>query len=189
MKHPYAPHLALAHTYWKKHLLPTDFAIDMTCGNGHDTLVLHQLLPEGEVFAFDIQPSALQNTEERLQAHRGGCKVRLFLHSHANWDEAHPLPQAPRLIVYNLGYLPGSDKTVTTQTASTLQSLAKAIAALSIDGALSITCYPGHLIGKQEEKAVLDWASELPSAKWEVCLHRWINRVDAPSLRWVGRKL
>jgi ubiquinone/menaquinone biosynthesis C-methylase UbiE len=97
------PHLLLARDYWKNHLKTDDFAIDATCGNGHDTLYLSGLLPDGLVYGIDIQESALEKTREIL----GDAKnVRLFCQSHA---EPIPIPKPPRLIVYNLGYLPGGD--------------------------------------------------------------------------------
>ena len=39
---------------------------DFTMGNGHDTLYLASLVPEGKVYAFDIQPEALKNNRARL---------------------------------------------------------------------------------------------------------------------------
>ena len=37
-------------------------AADFTMGNGHDTLWFSQNLPGGTVWAFDIQPAALEAT-------------------------------------------------------------------------------------------------------------------------------
>ena len=48
------------------------FAIDATCGNGHDTEFLCRTVgPAGRVLALDIQPAAAQNTNARL-AFRAG---------------------------------------------------------------------------------------------------------------------
>ena len=42
--------------------------IDATAGNGYDTLFLASLVgPRGKVYAFDIQPIALQNTRLLLE--------------------------------------------------------------------------------------------------------------------------
>jgi hypothetical protein len=161
------PHIALAHHYWKTHLKPNDVAWDMTCGNGHDTLALHSL--GATIYGFDIQETAIKNTLEKVPT------ATLFLRSH---DDLPPLP-TPRLIVYNLGYLPGSDKSITTNTSTTLRSLDLAIQTLAPDGALSITCYPGHPEGAREEKAILEWAKTLPK---QVCYHQWITREKSPSL-------
>ena len=42
-------------------------AVDLTAGNGYDTLILHRLVgSSGQVVAFDIQLQALHNTRQRL---------------------------------------------------------------------------------------------------------------------------
>ena len=48
--------------------IPKDGIIcDFTMGGGHDTLYLSDLVPEGKVYAFDIQPLALERTRKRLE--------------------------------------------------------------------------------------------------------------------------
>ncbi|MDE3045216.1 MAG: methyltransferase domain-containing protein [Verrucomicrobiota bacterium] len=168
------PHLLLAHEYWRNHLRPSDFAIDMTCGNGHDTLLLSDCLPLGLVYAIDIQEQAVKNTRMRLE---GRSNIHLFHQSH---ETLPPLPKAPALIVYNLGYLPGGDKSITTQTETTLRSLQASLAALAPDGALSITCYPGHEEGAREETAVRAWVNSLSEKKF---FHEW--RPGSPTLFWI----
>ncbi len=174
-----SPHLRFAHELWKKFLTKSDLAIDATCGNGHDTLFLTELC---SVIGLDIQEIALQNTAKLLEKH--GKKALLHKLSHEKMDEL-PLPHPPRLIVYNLGYLPKGDKNLTTLKETTLLSVQKGLEILSPNGALSITCYPGHAEGKREEEALLEWASTLPSDRWTVCHHRWLNRKEAPSVLWV----
>ncbi len=49
-----------------------------------------------------------------------------------------------RLIAFNLGYLPGSDKATTTQRASTLQALQAAFEVLRPGGLLSVMAYTGR---------------------------------------------
>ena len=40
----------------------------MTCGNGHDTAFLARTMPDDAVlYAFDIQPCAIERTRQRLQ--------------------------------------------------------------------------------------------------------------------------
>lgn len=188
-----SPHLALAHAYWRSHLKPGDLAIDATCGNGHDTHALAKLLlshPESLLIGLDIQSSALQKTEQLLKQSipEEHLKKALFQRRcHSEIDQV-PIPHPPSLIVYNLGYLPGGDKSVTTQTASTMASIQKAIRLIGERGALSITCYPGHPEGKREEEELLLWAESLPYDKWRVCHHRWLNRKQAPSLLWISKQ-
>ncbi len=175
-------HLSLAHSYWEKTIQSGDWAIDATCGNGHDTLKLSQIC-EG-VISLDIQEKALEITKERLDQ---SANVHLFLQSHA---ELPPLAtQVPvRLIVYNLGYLPGGNKKLTTRVSSTLQSLQWAQEILLPGGMISITCYPGHPEGQLEEKALIEMAAKLSPFAWDVCHHQWLNRNLAPSLLLLEKK-
>lgn len=178
MSKSFSPHIQTAHSYWKGHLQATDTAVDMTCGNGHDTLYLCELLPHGSVIGFDIQRQAIEKTRELT---KDCSNVRLIHGSHTGVDQV----SSPRLVVYNLGYLPGGDKSVVTRVESTLESLEKALKILAPDGAISITCYPGHEEGEREEREILKFLQTLPSHRWTVCYHRWINRLKSPTLLWI----
>lgn len=158
------PHLDQAHLYWKQLLKADDHVIDATCGNGKDAFLLTELVPQGHVIAIDIQEAALQKARSLIPH----SNISYLLQSHAQ------LPAGTfKLIVYNLGYLPGGNKNFTTQTASTLESLEKAAQLISIGGALSITCYPGHPEGAREEQAIEQWAKKLESNKWLIRRHMW----------------
>ena len=153
-----------AHVRWAQILQSGDLAINATIGNGHDTLFLAQTLAgSGKIIGYDIQEAALEKTGERLL---NFSNVTLKLQSHASIDEENA-----RLIVYNLGYLPGSDKRVTTLLETTLESLESAQKALMPGGLLSITCYPGHHEGQRESQAVLEWAKQQPG-KLEIIFSR-----------------
>ncbi len=181
MEKIFSPHLKVAKNYWKSHLLPKDLSIDATCGNGHDTLFLSEL---SDCIGLDIQPKALANTEALLLS--AGKKATLHLLSHADIDTLK-LPFSPRLIVYNLGYLPQGDKSITTKVDTTLVSIQKSLAILASDGALSITCYPGHLEGEKEEVEILKFVETLSPKEWSVCHHRWLNRQRSPSFLWISK--
>jgi hypothetical protein len=171
------PHLHLAKSYWKDHLKPQDLAIDATCGNGHDTLYLSSLC---EVIGLDIQQKALENTKNLLE--QNGKRATLL---HLPHEKIDTLKVEPSLIVYNLGYLPRGDKSITTKVASTLESVRKGLALLKKGGALCITCYPGHEEGEKEESALMQWLKTLSSKEFLICHHRWLNREKAPSLIWL----
>ncbi len=164
------PHIILAQEYWKSLVKPEDLVIDMTCGNGHDTLFLANL--KATVFGFDIQQSAIDATHKLVPG------ATLFCKSHDELVNT-PLPQNPKLVVYNLGYLPGGDKSIVTKRSSTLESLKQA---LSLSSAISIMCYPGHEEGLEEEREILNYVKTLSPREWTVVYHQWINRPRAPSL-------
>ena len=185
-----SPHLELAKLLWERHLALGDTAIDATCGNGQDTLFLAKL-PLSALFALDIQLAGLEKTRKLLAGQLTGEELRrvhLCHMPHDNLRKVPKMPSAPRLIVYNLGYLPGGDKSITTKAESTLASIDSALSILGDAGAVSITCYPGHDEGEKEEDAVLEMASSLPSDRWEVRHHRWLNRHRSPSLLWIRSK-
>lgn len=184
----YSPHLELAKWFWTRHLLPGDTGIDATCGNGHDTLYLAKL-PLSALFSLDIQEKAIENTRQLLSEHLNQEQLEKITLLHLPHDDLRKIryKNAPRLIVYNLGYLPGGDKSVTTKTQSTLASIESALAILGEKGAVSITCYPGHDEGKKEEDTILKMTESLSSKEWEVRWSRWVNRNRSPSLLWISR--
>ncbi len=183
-------HLELAHELWQRQAQPGDLVIDATCGNGHDTLFLAKLVLQGNlgtVVAIDLQASGIAKTQELLSGQLTPNemeRVHFYLQSH----ETFPiLPEKPKLIVYNLGYLPGSDKTVKTKSDTTLASLQQACSLLPPGGAVSITCYPGHSEGAQEENDLLVFCQTLEPTIWAVTHHRWLNRNRSPSIIYIQR--
>src|SRR5690625_583230 len=111
-----------SHHLMKKSLSPGDLAIDATCGNGNDTLVLSKLVGEkGAVLAFDIQPQAIKTTKERL-AQKNRENVSLLLDSHANLKEHLDADASIGGAIFNLGYLPLSDKTILIRGATTMEA-------------------------------------------------------------------
>lgn len=175
----HSPHLVLARKLWAEHLPRPDIVIDATCGNGKDTLFLCQL---GHiVHGFDIQEEAIERTKELLKENNCLDRAHLYLASHVSFPPLSPLP---KLIIYNLGYLPRGNKEITTLTETTLISLSHAWNLLAPEGALSITCYPGHLEGEKEEREILKQLSAIPSHEGLLIHHRFFNRPRSPSLIW-----
>lgn len=186
-------HIDLAHHYWKQLLLPGDAVIDATCGNGHDTLLLAQITRtdlDGKVYAIDIQKSAIEKSRKKIREHDESLlKGIVFVHgSHETFPEEIER-ESVRLAVYNLGYLPGDSKEVKTGARSTIVSLENAMLLVRRGGAISITCYPGHAEGAEEEGLLSEWVEALPPTEWSVCFHRWMNRRRAPSLMFLQRNV
>ena len=135
------------HHILTNHLKEGDRAIDATSGNGYDTLFLAgQVGSSGKVIAIDIQDCAIQSTRERLESAGLIDRVRLVSEDHATALEK--LIEANRekvaAVTFNLGYLPGSDKSIQTRAESTEQALATSIQLLSPGGYLCVTAYRGH---------------------------------------------
>lgn len=180
------------------HLLLTDRlragarVVDATAGNGHDTLFLARLVgPAGRVLAFDVQAEALEATRARLEAAGiGPATCTLVQAGHEKLADHLPGDWRGRLeaVVFNLGYLPGGDKTRITRAETTLAALAVASAELAPGGLLTIAVYPGHEGGREEQRAVSTWAESLPARAYEVQLLRPINRAAAPPECWAVLK-
>lgn len=179
--------LELAHLLWRAFLRPCDTVIDATCGNGKDSLYLASLLPSGILFCMDIQDEAIARTRTRLIRLPSPPVLHFCQHTHAQMpDKASSQPV--RLVVYNLGYLPGGDHGIHTMTETTLQSLSNACSLVAVEGCISIMCYPGHSEGKRESSAVLEWVLALPDQQWNLSHHQWPLRQNAPFLLFLQKK-
>ena len=180
-------HLQKAHFLWRENVKPGDLVIDATCGNGHDTLLLAQLAltpSKGTLFALDVQEAAIIQSSTRLREHLPPEIVErvVFLQKcHSRFPESIE-KESVTLIVYNLGYLPGGNKALTTLLETTQKSLFHAMELIAKEGLISVMCYPGHAEGKIEEDALLSFASCLNPLEWKWTHQRLVDRPTAPSL-------
>jgi SAM-dependent methyltransferase len=146
--------------------------IDATVGNGQDSLFLTRLIGgTGHLFGFDIQENALAWSRKTLtEAGVSETQFTFFLQSHAEMPLYLPArtQKAVNAIVFNLGYLPGGDKSVTTLAQTTLAALTSSMELLAPGGVISITTYPGHDTGLHEASAVSKWVESLPSSQTEI---------------------
>jgi len=174
------------------HLTDGDTAIDATVGNGHDTLFLAQTVGQnGKVYGFDIQQSALDNCYQRL----GQALAQRVCLIHAG-HETMPvvLPEevcagAVKAIMFNLGYLPGGDKSRTTQSTTTLAALNSATQILASNGIITILAYTGHPGGKEESEAVKAWAQMLFNDAFSVSIKTPLDtNKPAPELISIVKK-
>lgn len=165
---------------WKSVVKEGDTLIDATLGNGYDTFFLTRLLNgRGKVFSYDIQKIALEKAELLLEKNLTPHEKKLVTFHHLSHETF--LEKEAKLIVYNLGYLPGADKQITTRAATTIKSLQSALNILLDKGMISIMCYTGHDAGKEEFKKLSQFLSEVPK-QFLVSQHSWINRTEAPTL-------
>lgn len=168
----------LAHFFLRERVKPGDRVVDATCGNGHDTLFLAELVgPEGRVWAFDIQGAALAATAERLEAAECGERVELVNGGHERLAELVPGPVAA--VVFNLGFLPGGGSDTITTPETTGAALNQAAELLLPGGIVTVAVYTGHHGGPEEEAVVAAWAASLPPARFNVWRCRQGNRSSA----------
>jgi predicted methyltransferase len=155
----------LLHALLRERIAPGDLVIDATAGNGHDTLFLAEAVgASGQVIAIDIQEEAISATRKRLGKANLLVRARLHCGSHADLRKIAG-GGSPTVIVFNLGYLPGGDRSVITNMEGTLAALAASIEILRPGGSLAVVCYPGHSGGDSEAAAVEGFISSAPSLR------------------------
>ena len=165
-----------------------DDVVDATCGNGNDTVALARAVgKDGRVFAFDIQKKALRLTESRLRSH-GFSNVRLFRRSFEEMS-AHIPENSVSAVVFNLGYLPGGDHSITTTADATLNGLESALKTIHAGGIVTVVLYDGHEEGLEEKKHVIEWAQALDPGRYHVAFVQMLNqKKHPPEILWITKK-
>jgi len=168
----------------KKTLKEDSIVIDATMGNGHDTLFLRkQLNDEGFLYGFDIQEIAIEKTKERLIKNNCYSDVKLIQDSHENFEKYIESPVD--LILYNLGYLPKGDKTITTESDQTLKSVKEGMSLLKSGGVIIITVYPGHLPGALELEVLSDYLETINQKEYAVMKVDFFNYKNKPPVVFI----
>ncbi len=165
----------LAKTFWLSYLNEGSVAIDATVGNGNDTLFLAERCRK--VYGFDIQSQAMEKTTELLGKHNLN-NVELYNVSHEHIDEY--VSEEADLIVFNLGYLPGGDKQITTDSNSTITAVSKSLPLLRQNGLLSIMMYWGHPQGREEREKLLEFSRNLDNKKYHCVYVSTLNQKACP---------
>ena len=170
-----------------EHLKEGEVAVDFTMGNGNDTLFLSRTVGEsGRVYAFDIQEDALTSTRAHLEANGAPENYTLICASHHRVKEF--VNEPIKAGMFNLGYLPGSDKSVTTIRETTMPAIEAAIDLLDHGGILLVAVYPGHAEGEAEGKMVLDYFQTLDRHVICCTLIRILNSPTSPFFIVVEKK-
>ena len=162
------------------HLLLQNFvrdgysAVDATCGNGHDTLLLAQLVGAGgHVWAFDIQQQAINATGDRLAEESLTNRATLIQRGHE--ELARYVTSPVQTVLFNLGYLPGGDRSIITLPDTTVIALKQSLELLMPNGIVIVTIYPGHNGGNEEQSAVENWATMLDPREFQCWRMNQIN--------------
>lgn len=168
------------------HIKEGGTVVDFTMGNGHDTLWLsEQVGKSGRVYSFDIQQQALDSTAALLAANDAE-NVTLILDSHANVKDHVKMQICAGM--FNLGYLPGGDKSITTKHESSLAAISAGVELLCSDGALLIAVYPGHAEGTLEGNLIREMLSQYD--RRSICCSEFhiVNSPTSPFFYLVEKK-
>ena len=171
--------LTLHKEFLTPHIKTGDTVADFTMGNGHDTLWLSRTVGEkGHVYAFDIQQQALDSTAKLLEQENAPKNYTLIKDSHAN--ALLHIKGKIKAGMFNLGYLPGGDKSITTLRESTLKAVDAAIELLDADGIILIAVYPGHDEGSIEGDMLFEKLSQISRFKLCISQFKIINSPTSP---------
>lgn len=166
-----------------------DIAVDATCGNGLDTIALSDAVGrKGTVISFDVQPEAVETTRALLRRELKENTV-VVEDSFVNMEEYIGDEIEPAAIIFNLGYLPGSDKSIRTTVEETMDGVRTALNLIKKDGVVTITMYSGHLEGAREKEALLSFSRTLPKKDYHVVYLSMLNQpVDPPEILMITKK-
>ena len=170
--------------HWAEELIrqavePGARVIDATMGNGYDTQWLAELVGEsGHVYGFDIQLEAVNRTRDRLAAAGLENRATLFHAGHEHIAElvGEPVDAA----VFNLGWLPGTDKALRTRAETTLTAVNAALDRLKEGALMTICVYPGHPEGRDELDRLIAWGRALPGEKYDVMARAYLYQSGDP---------
>lgn len=179
----------LTRSVWEHVVKKGDAVVDATCGNGYDTLAMVNMVADksrvGRVYAMDIQETAIKNTMSLLDRslHPNEKEmVQLYATCHSEMEQVVPRSATVRVVAFNLGYLPGGDKTMITKPETTLLGMEAATRIVVAGGVISMLVYVGHPGGMEEYEMVEAFASGLPVDTWICCKLQMLNRPLAPIL-------
>lgn len=159
-----------AHHIIRQNISQGSIAVDATAGNGHDTAFLAKLVGDnGLVFGFDVQIQAIRVTAQLLQQQNLLHRVTLIHASHSSMDEHIPQKFHGHIqaIMFNLGYLPGGNKSIITRTDTTLTAIDIACRLLTTQGILTVLAYPGHAGGDEETLRLSEWCQQLDHCRFQ----------------------
>jgi len=164
--------LEQAHAILTSLITKDDIIVDATMGNGHDTLFLSRIAKE--VYAFDIQEDAIKKTNEKV----GNLShVHLIHDSHLHMFD---YVKEFKGVIFNLGYLPQGDPSITTDADTTLQTLNLILPKLKKNGFIQIICYPGHPEGKIESAKLQVWKHELSMHHYQIIESHFVAEIHEP---------
>lgn len=136
-----------------------DLVIDATLGNGKDSLFLLNIVKNGYLFGFDIQDDAINNTNNLLKDRFRNYKLFSISHEFM-YDTLENYVGKISLIVFNLGYLPNGDKSITTNYKSSIKAIKSGLLLLNNKGHIVVTIYPGHSKGYEESIQIKKFLTE-----------------------------
>lgn len=172
--------LSISHHFLREMVVPGQFLIDATAGNGGDAQYLCELLQgRGRLMAFDIQQEAVRRTRERLEQAGYGNIAEVICCGHEHMGE-YAAPESVDGIVFNFGWLPGGDHDIFTKKESSVAAIRVGLELLKPGGFMSLCVYYGRNNGYAERDAILELMEQVDSRKYTVLKLDFPNRRNDP---------
>jgi tRNA A58 N-methylase Trm61 len=175
--------LQFAKTLMEKSISPGDVAVDATLGNGNDTVFLADLVgTHGFVFGFDVQKEAIEKSRIKLMEHHFLDRVALFHKGHETIKDSIPATYHGEIkaAIFNLGYLPGSDKSVVTKPDTTISAITQLLEILAPGGMIVLVIYHGHPEGAVERDELMEFVRKIDQKQARVLLYQFLNQKNDP---------
>lgn len=169
---------SIARIFISRIVQPGDTVVDATAGNGQDTLYLARCVgPKGKVFGFDVQKQAIEKTSGLVSPDYSE-QVYLIHDCHTTMEAR--IKEPVTLVLFNLGYLPGSDRSVKTLPETTAAAAESACRLLRPGGAVLCVVYRGHHEGRGEWQALVSFGGDLDQNTFNCCVLDFPNQVNNP---------
>ncbi|MGM8216539.1 class I SAM-dependent methyltransferase [Bacillaceae bacterium W0354] len=172
--------IPFAHDLLRQSVHSGDVVVDATLGNGHDSLWLSELVGHtGKVMAFDIQEQAIKQSKALFQA-KGITNVECILagHEHAKDELNKRHITVIDGAIFNLGYLPGSNKQITTTGKTTIEAIDQLFQMLKKERYITLVVYPGHEEGNKEKTILFNYLKTFPAKLADISTYQMVNRSD-----------
>lgn len=150
--------------------------------------------PVPQFGGLDKQPEAIEASTKRLQTEckRTDIEYCLVQGKHedilantAKDSDDSSVIESIDLLIFNLGYLPGSDHSMMTQAGSTIQAIKGGLGLLNPKGLITVVTYPGTPEGEQENRAVREFLTSLPQKQYDSATWELINQANKPPILYI----
>lgn len=176
-------------TLWLDQLTKARTIVDATVGNGHDLLYLANHCQKGTtLYGLDRQAIAIEASKQRVtkECQRQDINCHFIEGRHEILLSDTPWLAAPiDLLIFNLGYLPGSSHELMTQPTTTIEAINQGLTHLAPRGLITIVAYPGTPTGEAEAQAVHTLLTTLPQQAYDVATWMPINQINKPPILYI----
>ncbi|GAB5053215.1 tRNA 5-(aminomethyl)-2-thiouridylate-methyltransferase MnmM [Pediococcus ethanolidurans] len=181
--------LRYSHTLLDQVVQPGDTVVDATVGNGNDTIYLASAVGKnGRVYGFDVQAAGLAATKTQLVLTGLSLQTSLIHDGHEHLLKHLPENTQISAAIFNLGYLPGSDKSIITHAKTTISAIKQCLQILQRGGLVILVSYYGHPGGKDELRELQTFLHQIPQKQFQVLNYQFINQQNNPPILFAIQK-